>query len=155
MVPHNPIKRNQFTNPINLQPNYMQFTKNQYLLVAAIAAITAFGFASPTKAQYRDINCSADIKVEPDSKVNMRSEPTTNSEVLWEFGDGNQVLILNDRPNAVGASPFRQRDSLGNNWYMVTRLVRGRAERQLTRGFVPKSEQGWIRADFLRISCPP
>ena len=133
----------------------MQFTKNQYLIVAAIAGITAFGFASPTKAQYRDINCKADVKVEPESKVNMRSEPTTNSEVLWEFGNGNPVLILNDRPNAVGASPLRQKDRAGNDWYMVARLIRGRAERPLTRGYVPKSDQGWIRADFLNISCPP
>ncbi|PZU91520.1 MAG: hypothetical protein DCE90_19605 [Pseudanabaena sp.] len=133
----------------------MKFTTNQYLLVAAIAGITAFGFASPTKAQYRDINCAADIKAEPNSRVNMRSEPTTNSEVLWTFGNGTPVIILNDRPDAVGASPLRQQDRAGNDWYMVTRFIRGRAERQLTAGLVPKSERGWIRADFLNISCPP
>jgi hypothetical protein len=79
-------------------------------LLTAIAGITAFGFASPTKAQYLgDAHCTATVVAEPDSRVNVRSGPGTNFEVLWwSLFDGQRPRILNDRPNAFGASPLRE-----------------------------------------------
>ncbi len=125
-------------------------------LLTAIAGITAFGFASPTKAQYLgDAHCTATVEVEPDSRVNVRSGPGTNFEVLWwSLGNGIRPRILNDRPN-VGASPLREKDSQGNDWYMVLRPLRGNGEPPLKRGLIGKSDRGWVRADFLNISCPP
>ena len=127
-------------------------------LLTAIAGLTTFGFASPTKAQHLGTNCIADVKIEPNLRLNVRLGAGTNFEtVRWSLGNGDGVIILNDRPNADGASPLRRKDRLGNDWYMVARAaIRQReTERKLVRGLVPKSEQGWVRADFLSISCPP
>jgi hypothetical protein len=126
-------------------------------LLTAIAGITTFGFASPTKAQYLRTNCAADAKIEPDSILNVRSGAGTNfGTVRWSLGNGDGVIILNE-PKADGASPLRRKDRLGNDWYMVARDTIRQREREgrLMRGLVPESERGWVRADFLRISCPP
>jgi hypothetical protein len=124
-------------------------------LLTAIAGITAFGFAAPTKAQYLGTNCTATVNVEPDSRLNVRSGAGTNfATVRWSLGNGDAVTLLNDRPKPSGASPLSQKDRLGNDWNMVLRGVRSR-ERPLARGLAPKNEQGWVRADFLRVSCPP
>jgi hypothetical protein len=125
-------------------------------LLTTIVGITAFGFASPTKAQYLgDAHCRATVEAEPDSKVNVRSGPGTNFEVLWwSLSNGIHPRILNDRPN-VGASPLRKKDSQGNDWYMVLRPLRGSGEPKLELGLIGASDRGWVRADFLRISCPP
>jgi hypothetical protein len=126
-------------------------------LLTAIAGITTFGFASPTKAQYLRTNCIATVKVEPDSKLNVRSGAGNNFKtVRWSLGNGDKVIILNE-PNAVGAEPFRKKDRLGNDWYMVARAaIRQReSERRLVGGLVPESERGYVRAGFLSISCPP
>lgn len=126
-------------------------------LLSAIVGITTFGFASPTKAQYLgDAHCTATVKAEPDSRVNVRSGPGTNFEVLWwSLFDGQRPRILNDRPNAFGASPLREKDSQGNDWYMVLRGIRGSGEAPLKKGWIHEFNRGWVRADFLRISCPP
>lgn len=126
-------------------------------LLTAIAGITTFGFASPTKSQYLgDANCTATVVAESDSRVNVRSGAGTDFEVLWWFfKNGNRARILNDRPNASGASPLREKDSEGNDWYMVIRGFRGSGEPRLERGLIGEFNRGWVRADFLRISCPP
>lgn len=128
-------------------------------LLTAIAGITAFGFAAPTKAQYLENNCIADVKVEPDSILNVRSGAGSNfATVRWSLGNGDGVIILNDRPNAGDASPLIRKDRLGNKWYMVARntIRRREAEGKLVvGGLVPESQRGWVRADFLRgIKCP-
>jgi hypothetical protein len=127
-------------------------------LVTTIAGITAFGFASPTKAQYLSTNCAADVKIEPDSILNVRSGAGTNfATVRWSLGNGDRVIILNDRPNAGDASPLIRKDRLGNKWYMVARdtIRRREVEGKLVGGLVPESQRGWVRGDFFsRVNCP-
>ncbi len=67
------------------------------------------------------------------------------------LGIGDRVIVLNDRPTAVGASPLRRQDSQGNDSYMVS----NRKRIQFQQGLVPETDRGWIRNDFLSISCPP
>jgi len=127
-------------------------------LLTAIAGITTFGFALPIKAQYLEANCAADVKIEPDSRLNVRSGAGNNfATVRWSLGNGDTVIILNERPNAGDASPLIQKDRLDNKWYMVARadIRRREVERKLVGGLVPESQRGWVRADFLsRVRCP-
>lgn len=77
--------------------------------------------------------------------------------VRWSLGNGDTIIILNDRPNAGDASPLIQKDRLDNKWYMVARadIRRREVERKLVGGLVPESQRGWVRADFLsRVRCP-
>lgn len=78
--------------------------------------------------------CSAQVVgQEPGSRVNMRSEPSTNSNIRSYVLVGQYVTFLNASTNFNVL--YNSRDAQDNTWYFVE--------------YEPTQTRGWIREDFL------
>ncbi len=81
---------------------------------------------------------------EPGSQVNMRSEPSLDSDIQ------NYVLVGQTVTNLVLAATgniIRNQDDQGNTWMYVAYNPRNNRNSNVV---------GWVRADFLRdIGCQP
>jgi hypothetical protein len=78
--------------------------------------------------------CSARvIGREPGTEVNMRSMPTTNSEIRAFVLVGQNITFLRSSNNVQVL--YNRRDTQDNTWYFVE--------------YEPSQTRGWIRADFL------
>lgn len=102
-------------------------------------------------AQFLDVNCSAEIiGNQRGSQVNIRSGAGTRSRVIDSVSVGNHVIILNEGNLLGGPLPLRQVDTQGKSWYTIVKTREGKPA-----GLVPARDRGWIREDFLQLSCPP
>ncbi|WP_413160337.1 SH3 domain-containing protein [Capilliphycus salinus ALCB114379] len=131
----------------------MKLTTKPFLIAVAIApTIASFIQITPhANAQSLYVNCSAEIiGNQRGSQVNIRSGAGTRSQVIDSVSVGNHVIILNDGDRSGGPLPLRQVDTQGKSWYMITKTREGKPD-----GLVPATDRGWIREDFLQLSCPP
>ena len=81
-------------------------------------------------------NCSAVLRADnPSSQINLREQPTVNSRKLGYGLVGDSVFVLGQYPPEADYS----RDSQGKIWHRV--------------GFPQSQATGWIRQDFLVLTC--
>lgn len=124
----------------------MKSAKASFLLLVVTASLTTFVLQFRSNASAQSINaqsCIADIVGEDiGSQVNIRSGAGTIFNVVGTVSVGNRVIVVNDDQEKSGVvSPFVRTDSQGDVWYLTTR-------------FRASEYKGWIRADFLKITCP-
>lgn len=117
------------------------------ILIASVGAIAPVIFLAPVippanaeNLRLRPVpiilesNCAAQVVgQEPGSRVNMRSEPSTTSEIWSSVLVGQYVTFLHSSANFDVL--YNSRDAQDNTWYFVE--------------YEPTQTRGWIREDLL------